>query len=234
MPDKEKEILDGEDLTQEDLKDLEKVDGASEEIPEETETKEAEEADVKPEENEEDKTSEEKEEVVAEELPEEETKEKKSFFSRKKDKKTTELEEKVAELSDRYQRLMAEFDNYRKRTEKEKAAMFDNGTIRTIEKILPVVDNFERGLASVPAEDQDDQIFKGMDQIYKQLSKVLQDMGVEPIEALEKPFDLNLHNAVLQVPAEDESLSGTVAQELQKGYTYKGTVIRHSMVSVFE
>ena len=164
----------------------------------------------------------------------EDPEEKKGFFSRKKDKKIAEYEEKVQQLTDRMQRLMAEFDNYRKRTDKEKSSMYDNGAMSTIEKILPVVDNFERGISSVPEENRDDQFYKGMDQIYKQLVKVLSDLGVEPMDVMDKPFDLNLHNAVLQVPSDDEEKSGMVAQELQKGYTYKGNVLRHAMVSVYE
>lgn len=157
-------------------------------------------------------------------------KEKKSFF-KKKEKKKDERDEKIDALTDQYKRLMAEFDNYRKRTEKEKAAMYDMGVSKTIEKLLPVVDNFERGLASVPEGDRETPTYTGMDMIYKQTVKMLTDMGVEPIDAVGKEFDPNLHNAVMQVE-NDELESGTVAQELQKGYTYKGTVIRFSMVSV--
>ncbi len=157
-------------------------------------------------------------------------KEKKSFF-KKKEKKKDERDEKIEALTDQYKRLMAEFDNYRKRTEKEKAAMYDMGVSKTVEKLLPVVDNFERGLAAVPAEERETPTYTGMDMIYKQTVKMLTDLGVEPIDAAGKEFDPNLHNAVMQVE-NDELESGTVAQELQKGYTYKGTVVRHSMVSV--
>ena len=126
---------------------------------------------------------------------------------------------------------MAEFDNYRKRTEKEKDSMFDAGARSVVEKILPIVDNFERGITTVPEEEKDSAFVKGIQMIYKQLSEELDKMGVKPIEALGKPFDPDYHNAVMQV--EDDKLeAGTVAQELQKGYTYHDIVIRHSMVAV--
>ncbi|MBQ6551267.1 MAG: nucleotide exchange factor GrpE [Lachnospiraceae bacterium] len=152
-------------------------------------------------------------------------------FFKKKDKKKDPKDEKIAELTDRLQRLMAEFDNYRKRTEKEKAAMYDMGTSATLEKFLPVLDNFERGLASVDDAGKESSVYVGMDMIYKQLVKVMTDMGVEPIDAAGKEFDPNLHNAVMQTESE-ELPENTVAVELQKGYTYKGSVLRHSMVSV--
>ncbi len=157
-------------------------------------------------------------------------KEQRRFF-KKKEKKKDPRDQKIEDLTDRLQRLMAEFDNYRKRTDKEKAAMYDMGTSSTIEKLLPVLDNFERGLASVPEEQKTESVYVGMDMIYKQMIKVLTDMGVEPIDAAGKEFDPNLHNAVMQTESE-ELPENTVAQELQKGYTYKGSVIRHSMVSV--
>ena len=126
---------------------------------------------------------------------------------------------------------MAEFDNYRKRTEKEKSAMFEIGARDIIEKILPVVDNFERGLAAVPEEDKGTPFAEGMEKIYTQLMKTLEDTGVKPIEAVGQPFDPNFHNAVMHI--DDESLGeNTVAMELQKGYTYRDTVVRHSMVQV--
>ena len=152
-------------------------------------------------------------------------------FFKKKEKKKDPRDQKIEDLTDRLQRLMAEFDNYRKRTEKEKAAMYDMGASGTVEKLLPVLDNFERGLASVPEEQKTSSVYVGMDMIYKQMIKVLTDMGVEPIDAAGKEFDPNLHNAVMQTESE-ELPENTVAQELQKGYTYKGSVIRHSMVSV--
>ena len=138
---------------------------------------------------------------------------------------------KIEELNGRYLRLMAEFDNYRKRTEKEKASQFQSGEAKVLENILNVVDSFERGMQSVPEENRDDPVFQGMDKIYKQLMKTLTDLGVEPINAEGKAFDHQLMNAVMQVE-NDELEENTVAAELQKGYTFKGTVLRHSMVSV--
>lgn len=156
--------------------------------------------------------------------------EKKGFFGKKKEKKDPK-DAKIEELTDRLQRNMAEFDNYRKRTEKEKSAMFEIGARDIIEKILPVVDNFERGLAAVPEEDKGTPFAEGMEKIYKQLMKTLEDTGVKPIEAVGQPFDPNFHNAVMHI--DDESLGeNTVAMELQKGYTYRDTVVRHSMVQV--
>ena len=128
-------------------------------------------------------------------------------------------------------RQMAEFENYRKRTEKEKATMFEMGAKSVIEKMLPVVDNFERGLASVPEEQQTDPIYEGMNLIYKQLMGELDKLGVKPIEALGQEFNPDLHNAVMQVESE-EFEEGVIAQELQKGYMYRDSVVRHSMVAV--
>ena len=144
---------------------------------------------------------------------------------------TDERDAKIEELNGRYLRLMAEFDNYRKRTDKEKASQFQEGEAKVLTNILNVVDSFERGMQSVPEEKRDDPVFQGMDKIYKQLLKTLTDLGVEPIIAEGKPFDLQLMNAVMQVE-NDELEENTVAAELQKGYTFKGTVLRHSMVSV--
>ncbi|WP_077611971.1 nucleotide exchange factor GrpE [Clostridium sp. Marseille-P2415] len=155
---------------------------------------------------------------------------KKGFFGKRAEKKDP-RDEKIEELTDRLQRTMAEFDNYRKRTEKEKSAMFEIGARDIIERILPVVDNFERGLAAVPEEEKGTPFADGMDKIYKQLMKTLEEAGIKPIEAVGKPFDPNFHNAVMHI--EDESLGeNTVSQELQKGYTYRDTVVRHSMVQV--
>ena len=149
----------------------------------------------------------------------------------KKKKKKEKWEEKIEELEDRVKRQMAEFDNFRKRTEKEKSHMYEVGARDVIEKILPVVDNFERGLATVPEDQKNDPVIDGMDKIYRQLMTVLTDLGVEPIEAVGKEFDPNFHNAVMHV--EDEELGeNVVAEEFQKGYLYKDTVIRHSMVKV--
>ena len=152
---------------------------------------------------------------------------------KKKDKKQDALKEKVEELEDRVKRQMAEFDNFRKRTEKEKAAMFETGAKSVIEKILPVVDNFERGLASVPEEEKDGAIAQGMQMIYKQLMTELENLDVKPIPAVGEEFNPEFHNAVMQTESE-EFESGTVAQELQKGYTYRDSVVRHSMVAVVQ
>lgn len=154
--------------------------------------------------------------------------EKKGFFGKKKkDAKDTQIED----LTDRLKRTMAEFDNFRKRTDKEKASMYEVGARDVIEKILPVVDNFERGLGTIPEEAKETPFAEGMEKIYKQLMKTLDDMDVKAIEAVGKEFDPNIHNAVMHV--DDEALGeNMVAEEFQKGYTYRGTVIRHSMVKV--
>ena len=144
---------------------------------------------------------------------------------------TSELDEKLAAALDQYKRLFAEFDNYRKRTEAEKSDMYSAGIRKTVEKILPVLDNFERGLAAVPEADRKNSAYTGMEMIYKQLIKILTDMGIEPIEAEGKEFDPNFHNAVMQVES-DELESGTVAQVVQKGYLYQGKVIRFASVTV--
>ncbi|MDE5939570.1 MAG: nucleotide exchange factor GrpE [Lachnospiraceae bacterium] len=152
---------------------------------------------------------------------------------KKKDKKQDALKEKVEELEDRVKRQMAEFDNFRKRTEKEKTAMFETGAKSVIEKILPVVDNFERGLASVPEEERDGAIAQGMQMIYKQLMTELENLDVKPIPAVGEEFNPEFHNAVMQTESE-EFESGIIAQELQKGYTYRDSVVRHSMVAVVQ
>ena len=143
------------------------------------------------------------------------------------------MQDKVAVLEDKVKRQVAEFDNFRKRTAKEKEQMFSMGERNVIEKMLPVVDNFERGLAAVPEEEKESPLASGMEMIYKQLFKQLEDLGVKPIEAVGKEFDPNYHNAVMQVES-DEYESGVVAQEFLKGYTYHDTVIRHSMVGVVQ
>lgn len=159
----------------------------------------------------------------------EEKKEKKK--KDKSDKKQEALKEKIDELEDRVKRQMAEFDNFRKRTEKEKTAMFETGAKSVIEKILPVVDNFERGLASVPEEEKGTGFAQGMEMIYKQLMTELENMDVKPIPAVGEEFNPDFHNAVMQVESEEYE-SGVIAQELQKGYTYRDSVVRHSMVAV--
>lgn len=155
--------------------------------------------------------------------------EKKKLFGKKnkKDKK----DEKIDELTDRLTRQMAEFDNFRKRTEKEKAQMYEIGAKDIIEKILPIVDNFERGLSSVPEEEKATPFAEGMEKIYKQLMTTLEGIGVKPIEAVGQEFNPDFHNAVMHV--EDEELGeNVIAEEFQKGYTYRDSVVRHSMVKV--
>ena len=154
---------------------------------------------------------------------------KKSFFGKKDNK----LQDRVDELEDRVKRQMAEFENFRKRTDKEKTAMFETGAKSVIEKILPVVDNFERGLAGLSEEEKKQPFAEGMAMVYKQLMTELDKLEVKPIEAVGCEFDPNLHNAVMQVES-DEYESGIIAQELQKGYTYRDTVVRHSMVAVVQ
>ena len=153
--------------------------------------------------------------------------EKKGFFKKKKDPR----DEKIEELTDRVKRQMAEFENFRKRTEKEKSTMYEMGARDMIEKILPIIDNFERGLATIPEDAKETPFAEGMEKIYKQLQKTMEDAGVKVIEAVGKEFDPNLHNALMHV--EDESLGeNVVAEELLKGYTYRDSVVRHSMVKV--
>ena len=145
----------------------------------------------------------------------------------KKDKK----DEKIEELTDRLTRQMAELDNFRKRTEKEKSQMYEIGAKDIIEKILPVVDNFERGLDAVKEEEKEDPFVQGMEKVYKHLVTTLEGIEVKPIEAVGQPFDPNFHNAVMHV--EDENFGeNIVAEEFQKGYTYRDSVVRHSMVKV--
>ena len=185
--------------------------GTEEMAEEETEEKEAEETEGKTEESEEDKKS-----------------EKKLFGKKnKKDKK----DEKIEELTDRLARQMAEFDNFRKRTDKEKSQMYEVGAKDIIEKILPVVDNFERGLDAVKEEDKEDPFVQGMEKVYKHLMTTLEEIEVKPIEAVGKEFDPNFHNAVMHV--DDENFGeNIVAEEFQKGYTYRDSIVRHSMVKV--
>lgn len=185
--------------------------GTEEMAEEETEEKEAEETEAKTEESEEDKKS-----------------EKKLFGKKnKKDKK----DEKIEELTDRLTRQMAEFDNFRKRTEKEKSQMYEIGAKDIIEKILPVVDNFERGLAAVAEDDKEDPFVQGMDKIYKQLMTTLDGIGVKPIEAVGQEFNPDFHNAVMHEENE-EAGENTITEEFQKGYMYRDSVVRHSMVKV--
>jgi len=162
---------------------------------------------------------------------EEKTTKKSGCKKKKTDKKSEAYEAKIAELEDRVKRQMAEFENFRKRTEKEKSVMYEMGAKGVVEKILPVVDNFERGLAAIPEADQNSPFAEGMNMIYKQLMTELDKLGVKPIEAVGCEFDPNIHNAVMQVES-DEFEEGIVAQELQKGYMYRESVVRHSMVAV--
>ena len=160
---------------------------------------------------------------------EEKSGEKKKFFGKKnkKDKK----DEKIEELNDRITRQMAEFDNFRKRSEKEKSQMYEIGAKDIIEKILPVVDNFERGLGSVPEEEKNAPFVEGMEKIYKQLMTTLESVGVKPIEAVGQEFNPDFHNAVMHVE-DDEFGENIIAEEFQKGYMYRESVVRHSMVKV--
>lgn len=151
----------------------------------------------------------------------------------KQDKKTDAYKEQIEQLEDKVKRQLAEFENFRNRSEREKQAMFETGARSVIEKILPVVDNFERGFATVEPEDESDAFVDGMNKVYRQLMVQLEEIGVKPIEALGQEFDPNLHNAVMQVES-DEYESGIIAQELQKGYLYRDNVVRHSMVAVVQ
>ena len=213
-----------EEMMEEVLEDLEKdaAEKQTEEVSEaeETETTEAEASES----GEQAEDTEESESEDGQEAP---VDGKKGFFKKKKDKK----DEQIEELNDKLKRQMAEFDNFRKRTEKEKTQMYDMGAKSIIEKILPVIDNFERGLAAVPEEQREDAFVVGMDKVYRQMLTELDASGVKPIEAVGQEFDPKFHNAVMQVESEEYD-SGVVAQELQKGYMYKDSVVRHSMVAV--
>lgn len=228
VSEKEKEI---EEVIDEILKEQEETE---EKVPEEKETSST----VNESEKETEEAPEEAPETDADsktETTKETEKEGKKFFQKKSkdEKKTDALHEKIAELEDRNRRQLAEFENYRKRTEKEKELMFETGAKSIIEKILPVVDNFERGLAAIPEEEKESAFASGMEMIYKQLTTEFENIGVKAIETIGKPFDPNLHNAVMQTES-DELESGMIAQELQKGYTYRDSVVRHSMVSVVQ
>lgn len=221
MPeDIKKETIDNE--TAENKAEEIEIEGADEESTQAVE--EAKDTDVKEAESEDDASAD------AEAKADEKSDEKKGLFKKKKkDKK----DEQIEELNDRLKRQMAEFENFRKRSEKEKSQMFDMGAKTIVEKILPVIDNFERGLAAVPDDKKEDPFITGMDKVYKQMLTELDAVGVKPIECVGQEFDPDFHNAVMQVE-NDELESGTVAQELQKGYMYKDSVVRHSMVSVVQ
>jgi len=170
---------------------------------------------------------------TSEETTETEADDTKADKKKKKDKKQDALKEKIEELEDRTKRQMAEFENFRRRTEKEKATMFDMGARNVVEKILPVVDNFERGLTTVPEDESSKGFVDGMNMIYKQLTQELEKLGVKEIPSEGQVFDPNFHNAVMQVESE-ELESGMIAQVFQKGYTMNDVVIRHAMVSVVQ
>ncbi|MBR3040315.1 MAG: nucleotide exchange factor GrpE [Lachnospiraceae bacterium] len=186
---------------------------------------------------EEESKAEETEEVTEEEIEENEAEaeepeaEKNEEAEEPEEEKKDPKDERIEELEDKVKRQLAEFDNFRKRTDKEKETMFEAGAKSVIEKILPVVDNFERGIASLSEEELQSAQGSGMQMIYKQLMGELEKLDVKPIEAVGKEFDPELHNAVMQCESEEYE-SGIVAQELQKGYTYRDSVIRHSMVAV--
>ena len=222
-----------EEMVKEAVEEAKKAAGQQEEAKEEAETEENEveaEADSEEEAAGEEETTEEEaedKEEDSEEATETGKSGKKLFGKKKKDKK----DEKIEELTDRLARSMAEFDNFRKRTEKEKSQMYEVGAKDIIEKILPVIDNFERGLGAVKEEEKEDPFVQGMEKIYKQLITTLEGIEVKPIEAVGQPFDPNFHNAVMHV--EDENLGeNIVAEEFQKGYMYRDSVVRHSMVKV--
>ena len=206
------------------------AEAAAEEAAEEetAEAAEAEEADAQDAEEPEEDAEEPEEDAEA---AAEDGQEKKGLFGKKKKDKKDKKDIQIEELTDRVKRQMAEFDNFRKRTEKEKAAMFEVGAKSVVEKILPVIDNFERGLAALTEEQKAEPFAQGVEMTYKQLMTTLESIEVKPIEAVGKEFDPNLHNAVMHV--EDENLGeNVVAEEFQKGYTYRDSVIRHSMVKV--
>ncbi len=226
VAEKEKDVVISEE-------ELEKTaEDAAGEVPEaETAEKEQEDTRQDAEEAGEENPAEEKESSQDEEKNGKE-KEKKGFRRKsKEEKKTDALNEKIGELEDKVKRQLAEFENFRNRTEKEKSAMFEVGAKSVIEKVLPVVDNFERGLSGLSEEEKEAPFAAGMQMVYKQLLTELDNLGVKPIEAVGKEFDPNLHNAVMQVESEEYE-SGVIAQELMKGYTYRDGVVRHSMVAV--
>lgn len=206
-----------EEAMEEAVEDLKKEDMEKEESLDAETT--AEEVETQPE-NEEEQAVEDSEEEV-----------KKGLFNKKKEKKKDKRDEQIEDLTDRLKRQMAEFENFRKRTEKEKSQMYDMGAKSIVEKVLPVIDNFERGLAAVPEDKQEDPFVDGMNKIYRQMMTMLEEAGVKPIEATGAEFNPDFHNAVMHV--EDESLGeNIIAEELQKGYMYRDTVVRHSMVKV--
>lgn len=155
----------------------------------------------------------------------------KGLFNKKKEKKKDKRDEQIEDLTDRLKRQMAEFENFRKRTDKEKSQMYDMGAKSVVEKVLPVIDNFERGLAAVPEEQKEDPFVDGMDKIYRQMMTMLEEIGVKPIEAVGTEFNPDFHNAVMHVE-DEESGENIIVEEFQKGYMYRDSVVRHSMVKV--
>ena len=221
MADKDiKDVMD-EELVEETEEKVETVGESEDEVSEISETESTDEAE----------DAEDTEDSSSEDDDADKTEEKEGIF--KKKKKKDKKDEQIEDLTDRLKRQMAEFENFRKRTEKEKTQMFDMGAKTIVEKILPVIDNFERGLATVPEDKQEDPFLSGMQMVYKQLMTELANAGVTPIEAVGKEFNPDFHNAVMQVESE-EFESGIVAAEFQKGYMYKDSVVRHSMVSVVQ
>ena len=217
-------------MADKDIKDVMDEELENEEL---TEDAEAAEAENVSEEASEDKAADETlEDDASAETEDKDSDDKKDGLFKKK-KKKDKKDEEIENLTDRLKRQMAEFENFRKRTDKEKGQMFDMGARTIVEKILPVIDNFERGLASVPEENQDDPFVSGMQMVYKQLMTELEAAGVKAIECAGEEFNPDFHNAVMQVESE-ELESGTIAQELQTGYMYKDSVVRHSMVSVVQ
>lgn len=212
-----------EEILEEILEDLENTENTSDAEIDKTKS------DTEAEPDKENKEDSNDEEATEETEEKSDKKQKKKEKKEKKDKK----DEKIEELEDRVKRQMAEFENFRRRTEAEKSAMYGMGVKSVVEKILPVIDNFERGIQAIPAEDKDSPVAQGMNMIYKQLTTELENLGVKPIEAVGLEFDANYHNAVMQVES-DEYESGIVAQELQKGYMYRDSVVRHSMVAVVQ
>ncbi len=214
------EEIKNEEIKSEETQDNSEAEKAPEEAAEEQE-------EIKEETGGEDEVKEAGPEGEAKEEKDADGKEKKKIFKKKKDKK----DEQIEALTDQVKRQMAEFDNFRKRTEKEKSSMYEMGARSVVEKILPVIDNFERGLDTVPEDEKESPFTEGMRMIYKQLMTELENIGVKPIEALGTEFNPDFHNAVMQVESEEYE-SGYVAQELQKGYMYRDSVVRHSMVAV--
>ena len=217
-------------MADKDIKDVMDEELENEELTEDAEAAEAE--NVSEEASEDEAADETLEDDASAETEDKDSDDKKDGLFKKK-KKKDKKDEEIENLTDRLKRQMAEFENFRKRTDKEKGQMFDMGARTIVEKILPVIDNFERGLASVPEENRDDPFVSGMQMVYKQLMTELEAAGVKAIECAGEEFNPDFHNAVMQVESE-ELESGTIAQELQKGYMYKDSVVRHSMVSVVQ